>query len=312
MSLFSSDILLLLLGCPDYSMGGVSQSNWGQYSSTMSKVRDYLIRRRAIVSCASYLVDRSNFYGETEPGTKQQSFVSHYSAIPITPRHKAWPDAVRRHHAFLVNSLLQTGAHYNLDFPTFTCLVSSFPAGDIPYLSKLIEKTNIVRQVSDVSSTLAVNAGIFRSTALLAPSSWQLFETDGIVCRRYSKARIAFLPRIGEIRITVVPQLAMSDQITFSKVLFSNPSLNHLWSLLRPPCADDDQYYHEAIFRLLTEFCGVLIGEELGREIASVLSKELAVKDIQLSETDLAYVVGHENAQLLHKTWLKSKRSKDR
>ena len=30
MSLFSSDILLLLLGCPDYSMGGVSQSNSGQ------------------------------------------------------------------------------------------------------------------------------------------------------------------------------------------------------------------------------------------------------------------------------------------
>src|SRR5208337_1910506 len=31
-ALFSSDILLLLVGCPDYSTGRVSRSNWGQYS----------------------------------------------------------------------------------------------------------------------------------------------------------------------------------------------------------------------------------------------------------------------------------------
>ncbi|MDI6890841.1 MAG: phosphoribosyltransferase [Thermodesulfovibrionales bacterium] len=51
------------------------------YGSIMSEMRDYLSKRGAIVFCAAYVVDRFNFYGETEPEHHTYAIPSEFCSL---------------------------------------------------------------------------------------------------------------------------------------------------------------------------------------------------------------------------------------
>jgi hypothetical protein len=104
------------------------------FGSTMNEVRNYLLKRRAIVSCAAYVADRTSFLGELEPGQVGMVFPSSHVRMPIRIKHRLWPSAVRRHHSSVISALLRTPSHYNLDFPTISVKLSSFASSEIPYI----------------------------------------------------------------------------------------------------------------------------------------------------------------------------------
>lgn len=269
------------------------------FGSTMSKIRDYLIGRGAIVFCASYVVDRFNFYGETKPGSSRYGIPSKFCNIAIRIKHRLWASAIRRHHDILIRSLLQTPRHYNLDFPTFCFRVPKYSAADIPYLITLFYKTNIFRGLFDVSSSASSEHGIYRYTGLFQPLSWNLFPKDGLFCRRYSKTRITFIPRFGEIQLTPIPQLTIADGILYDDVNFADDTLVSLWHRLHPPYHREDPFYHQALFRMLTSFVAITMGEIIARQSASVLHREFPVKQIRLLADDIKCVIGIANFEAL-------------
>jgi hypothetical protein len=76
------------------------------FGSTMKSVREYLLARGATVSCASYAVDRSTFYGDAPPEQQAAVTASPHSIIPLRYKHLLWRAALRRHHSALVNAIL--------------------------------------------------------------------------------------------------------------------------------------------------------------------------------------------------------------
>src|SRR5208337_1199613 len=102
------------------------------------------------------------------------------------------------------------------------------------------------------------------------------------VCRRFSKVRLSFVPHLAEIRLTVVPQLAVSEDLEFETVRFSSPTLSCWWSFLAPPHDRKDPYYHEALFRLLTLFCGTIISGAMVKSMVSAIGPEFAINDTSI------------------------------
>lgn len=271
------------------------------FGSTMSKIRDYLITRGGTVFCASYVVDRFSLYGETKSGSGGYDIPSKFCNLPIRSKHRLWPDAIRRHHSILIRSLLQTSSHYNLDFPTFCLRVPEYSSGDIPYLITLLRKTNIFREFFDVSSSASSEHGIYRYAGLFEPLSWNLFPEDGLFCRQYSKTRTTFVPRLGEIQFTPIPQLTMTGSTIYEDVNFTDDTLLPLWHRLHPPYHREDPFYHQALFRLLTSFVAVIMGEVIVRQSTLALRLEFPVKQIRLLPDDIRCVIGIANSRALEK-----------
>jgi hypothetical protein len=53
------------------------------FGSTLDRTRQYLGARGAVVSCAAYVVDRANFYGESESSHPEDRQASKHSSIPL-------------------------------------------------------------------------------------------------------------------------------------------------------------------------------------------------------------------------------------
>ncbi len=271
------------------------------FGSTMSTIRDYLSERGAIVFCASYVVDRTSFYGETERGSNALAKPSKYHNIPLRKKHLLWPSQIRKHHDILIRSILQTPSHYNLDFPTFCFEIPEYTAADIPYLTRLLHRTDIFRGIFDVSTAAASQHGVYRYTALFEQPPVHLFPTNGLSYRRDSKARITFIPRLSKIQLTPIPQLAIDDSMLYEDVKFADETLQLLWDKLHPPCHREDPFYHPALFRLLTSFVAIIMGEVLTKQIALALQGEFPLEEITLIEDDIKFVTGEENLQILRK-----------
>jgi hypothetical protein len=273
------------------------------FGSTMSKIKDYLTRRGAIVFCASYVVDRCSFYGESRKEPEEEGTPSYYCDIPIRRKHLLWPSEIRIHHDTLIGSLLKTPSHYNLDFPTFRIEIPKYSAADIPYVANILCKGNIFRELFDVSTPASNGYGIYRYSALFKPIMWDLFPKDGLYCRAYSKARITFVPGLNEILLTPIPQLIIAGHVRYEDVKFSDDNLALLWKNLDPPIHIDDPFYHQAVFRLLTSFVALIMGDTMTREIVSRLQSECPVRKIDLLRDDVKLVLGEENTRALENIW---------
>ena len=116
-----------------------------------------------------------------------------------------------------------------------------------------------VSDVFEVSSVASTQNDLYRYTVLLDPDRQNLFEDDLVSYRRYLKLRAIFAPSQGEVRLTPIPQLTISNEARFDKVRFRDERLNAVWLTINPP-REGDPWYSQALLRLLGIFVGICIG----------------------------------------------------
>lgn len=273
------------------------------FGSTMHSVIEELEKRRAVPICAAYVVDRRNFYGEKRDNEKIHAKPSHYFRTPLTIKHKKWPYEIRQHHARLVNSILRTSLHYNLDFPTFevdlenSCKLSAYDVAEV------FKETELFHRYEDVSSQLSVECDIARYSGLLKKQMWNSLEAEGIRYRPYGKVRVIHSVKEGKILITPIMQLEMSDLARFNNIKFSDNRLQELWGNLYSPKEDLGRLSATSLFRLVTAFVGLAAGVPLCKTINSTFEKYAVVHGPKLLLDDIKIILGEKNATALEQTW---------
>jgi len=260
------------------------------FGSSIARVRDYLSGRGAIVSCAAYVVDRTHFFGERPPQSPTSTTQSEHAALPLRYKHLLWPNAMQRHHASLVRSILQTSLNYNPDFPTLRFKLPPFVAGDIPYIAECLRNLPMVRGFFDVSSPASASANVFRFTGLLEPTEWEIFANDEVHWRPYSKLRVTFSPRSSEVSITPIVQLTVEASLRHRDIRLCDSSLSALWEEFVFP-ADNDQFYVPSLFRLITAFVATVVGQAVARGAARCMS----ARSVSLDTADVLAILGDEN-----------------
>lgn len=180
-----------------------------------------------------------------------------------------------------------------------------YSKGDIPIIITLLKKSKIYTDIIDVSTSISVAHDIYCYTGILKPFVWGIFSSRSFACRSFSKFRITFVPKNGEIKFTPLPQLMMEDGIKFEDMNFENKTLMSFWEMLNPPYKIDDQFYPQALFRLLTSFVAAIIGNYTLKQSTITLQKKFSIDDIQIYESDVQYVLGKENSIALKKIFLK-------
>jgi len=268
------------------------------FGSTMKSVRDYLLSRGACVSCASYVVDRETFYGDLPPASRTLAAASPHSIIPLRYAHLLWPAAIRRHHDALVRAILGSPNHYNFDFPTFRFTLNPDSTHEPVLLAAALAELPGARGVFEISSVASTQNDIYRYTVLLEPERQDLFADDSVSYRGYLKLRALFAPSLGEVRLTPIPQLTISDAAQFAEVRFRDERLNALWHTLRSP-RDGDPWYSQALLRLLGIFVGICLGAPLARLFASSLLGREPEGRLTLLEDELRFMTGEDNCARL-------------
>jgi hypothetical protein len=275
------------------------------FGSTIARVRDYLVQRGAHVECAAYVVDRTNFYGEEEAGRRSDTGPSEHSWIPLMTKHKLWPRTIRQHHELLIHRILQTPRSYNLEFPLLSIDVDDFHAADIPLICRQLSRSGLIRSLEDVSPPSAASDGVYRYTALLNPHKPRFLDSNQIAYRSYSKARVTFVPKKGEIRLRPLPQISTLSDLKFENVHIANGDIRAMWQRLRPPIDGDTGLYAASLLRLLTAFVATFLGDALCEEIVDRASDDLRVQQVRLITGDVAMLLGPENAKILSDSWFK-------
>jgi hypothetical protein len=272
------------------------------FGSTLSRIREHLLARGAIVFCAAYIIDRCSFLGEPDPLTNYSVEPSLHREIPVRANRVLWPDEIRRHHNKLINSIFETKRDYNLDFPKIRISTSNYSIGDIPYLLKLLGTAEMFSSLHDVSSRAAAASGVYRYTALLEPSLRAALSRGGLSFRPYSKARMIFIPEAAEIHLTPMPQLTVTRE-AIKNLEFEDPALQQLWQKLTVPHTRDDEFYPKAAFRLLTFFIGAILGESVTRTFISSLDSKFVIDDCVLVDDDIIPALGERNSDALKEIW---------
>jgi hypothetical protein len=268
------------------------------FGSTMSKLREYLIDRGAVVFSASYVVDRYNFYGE-KPGEFDPLRRSQYADMPLRAKHALWPSAIRMHHDILVRSMHRLPNTYNIDFPTILLQIPELGSSDVPLIINTLLSKKVFKHIHDVSTPEGALNGIYRHVALIDGPALNIFPEDGVFCRQYSKVRMAFIPRLGVIRVTPLPQLAITHPMLFQQVQISNEALHGMWRTLRPPENTQDPFYHQALSRLLSAFAALILGDATIRELSAAIPGKQPQIKANLLIDDLALVLSRHNAMKL-------------
>ena len=268
------------------------------FGSTMKNVRDYLLSMDAVVSCASYVVDRTAFYGHVRWGSSAAPTKSPHSLIPLQYKHLLWPSQIRQHHDRLVGAIQGSTNHYNFDFPTFRLTLPPGFAEDIPFYVLGLRNLPGVLGVFETSSTASTQNGIYRYSVLLNPRAQDVFGTDLVQYRSHLKLRVLFAPDFGDIRLIAIPQLTISNRAQFSDVVFNDPRLTAVWQTLHPP-RDGDPWYSQALLRLLGIFVGTCLGASLARLFAASILRREPGDQLTLVEDDLNFVTGHANSGVL-------------
>lgn len=275
------------------------------FGSILSRYHNYTTNRGAEVTCAAFAIDRTNFLGEPEDRTAPWR-PSPHSKLTVHCYHRYWPREIRRHHASLVQSVLSTGLHYNLDFPSFRLQLPSYAPSEIPYLAEILKRLPALRSLEDVSTPASSAYGIHRYTGLLDTGMPGALVASGISCRPYSKVRLTFLPSAGEIRFTPIIQLSLENHVQHQEIVFRDRLIQPLWASLSPPTNSSDTFYHEALFRLLTAFAATVMAEELARNTIEILTNSgYECKAARFDDHDLNTVLGEPNANALRSTWTK-------
>lgn len=267
------------------------------FGSTMNDVREYLVSRGAIVSSASYVVDRTSFFGEIRPnsGSVAEPSKSPHSWIPLKYRHRLWPSLVRQHHSALVSAILGSLNHYNFDFPTFQLKLPTNSFDEIPFYVKALGDLPGVTEVRETASIASTQKGVYRYSALMNSSASALFSSNSVGYREHLKLRVLFAPAAREARITVLPQLTLGSSSTFSDVAFKSRGLANLWQMLEPP-RDGDRWYSQALLRLLGIFVGCTLGEPLVRIFASAVLGRQPQHELCLMTDELKIIIGTANS----------------
>ncbi len=269
------------------------------FGSTMAETKQHLENRGARVCCAAYVVDRTNFLGEDEPGAASFASRSPHSILSVRSRHKLWPQDVRRHHANLISDILSTPWHYNLDFPTFSLSIPPFSAGDVPYLAHLLRTGAGMDSLVDVSTPMSLHAEVPRYSCL---AQWDLqgfLCAKGFLVRPYTKLRLTFVPRLGQIVLTPVVQLSLPNHIKYAQVHFGPPQYDNCWSNLIPPFDQSEVFYQQGLFRLITAFIGTIVGASICRRINDAVGTRLHIDKVSCEADDLKLIVGTTNGNVL-------------
>jgi hypothetical protein len=269
------------------------------FGSTMSSVRTYLDNRGAKTFCASYVVDRQNFFGDMKTPTDTPK-PSRFSNLPIYYKHKLWPSEIAIHHDLLVRRILSTPRHYNLDFPTITISTQPFQKELVPIVLSEIVKSAESEKSFDVSDSSSFETQVYRFSILLPPNTGSIFSGDQIRIRPYGKIRLTFGCKKGEIRLTPIIQLAMVADSNTHNSLFTSIDHRRYWDeLVKPTTADP--YYSASIFRLLTAFVSTLVGKAVLTSLLTRLDPRIGKTTIEFSNADVAINVGEKNAQILQR-----------
>ncbi len=272
------------------------------YGSTLSSVRKHLINRGAIVFCASYVIDREEFFGEINPDNFQYLKPSPFSEINIEFEKKMWSEEIKKHHYLLVNTLLQTPRDYNLDFPTIKLRLPNFDNYDIPFIIHQLKKSSMIRDIIDVSTPLSIVGGIYRYTGIFSSFNKTIFAVDGLDWLPNSKIRLTFIPELNEIRIKPMPLLVMNESIGFQDVKFHDTKLNDFWQTLSSPNLNDE-FFHQGVFRLLTFVTSLVLGKFVSNQFNSLLETEFPVNITEIDDEDIRVSLGNNNSDKLAAMW---------
>ena len=269
------------------------------YGSTMHGVFNDLTNRGALVSCASYVVDRHHFYGDAELG--RTHLPSPHARLPLFSRHRIGLSAIRRHHDVLVQTLLRTPSDYNLDFPAIVFRLNDADSSLFTAISVALEQSPNLQEFVEVTVSEAARAGVHRGTAHLRRSIWPLEETSSASVRDYSKVRFTLSVPAQELRLRPLPQLTLADDIEASALSFSDPHLAQYWNRLTwpvSPISSGTSPRTAGLFRLLTAFLTVAAGDLIARELGPAIQDNLA-SDPYLDTPDPSVVLTQENSAVL-------------
>lgn len=273
------------------------------FGSTMHSVMKDLEKRQAVPICVAYVADRRNFYGEKRDNENVYATPSHYFRIPLTVKHRQWPDEIRQHHARLVHSILRTSLHYNLGFPTFEIKIEDSCSLSAYEVAEALKETELFRRYEDVSSPLSIECDVPRYSGLLKEQVWDSLKAEGIGYRPYGKIRVIHSIKEGKLLITPIMQLEMSESTRFSDIKFFDSYIQELWGNLYSPKEDLSSASVISLFRLATAFVGLAAGVSLCKAITAAIEKYAVVHEPELLLDDMEIVLGKKNAIVLQRTW---------
>lgn len=270
------------------------------YGSTLSKIRDYLIQRGAVIHCASFIVDKEVFYGESKSKERRPSI--HYK-IPIEFKHKLPSAEVKKHHYALIQSVLRSPRDYNLDFPTIRLNIADYEAYDIPYLLHSFKKELTFKSESfNVTTPISAEAGVYRYTVLFRDIEKNIFTSNKIQYIAGSKMRFTFVPKANEIHIKYLPQFAIENGLLFDNITFFDERLKEYWTGFSAPVFDD-WFYNQSLHRLVTVFGATFYSYFLLDHLKNALQIDFPVINTNISDEDILINLGEDNLLNLKRFW---------
>lgn len=271
------------------------------FGSTLSKVRDYLLKRGAVVHCASFIIDKTEFFGESDG---DYIGASPFTSINIDYFQKLKSDDVRKHHYALIRAILNSPFDYNLDFPTIILKLSDYENHDIPVLLNRLKKTGLVTEVIDVTTPISAEAHIYRFTAFINDMERSIFNSDEIKYLSGSKLRLTFVPNDSEIRLKVLPQFAVKDSFSFEKISFFDSRLNELIDKKSFQLTPQDIFNKQAIHRLISAFGSAILSCLIIDNFRSTIEPDFKFLSQHILLDDIRINVGSALAKQLGDFWL--------
>jgi hypothetical protein len=271
------------------------------FGSTMSRTRDRLRRRGAIVACASYIVDRHHFLGEpVHSGAR--AFAPH-AGLPVTYKYRLPAAAVRRHHAALVEAVLGTPLNYNLDYPSYRIATNGLTKADIPFLVAGLESVPGFDSVSDVSTDASTSRHVYRYSVFLGPERYPFALPQGVYWLPHCKLRVTFAPRHQEIRISSIVQIGIDHSLRFRDVAFEDPHLESVWRSLAAPADETPEEYMPALARLVAAVVAMHVAAHCLEDVCDLWRQEVQLEKPELAEDELGYAFGRSNRETLAGAW---------
>ncbi len=268
------------------------------FGSTLSAVVESLRSRGVISRCASYVVDRETFLGESLPEHPKRT-PSPHSSLPVQYYQKLWPDSIQRHHADLVQGVLGSTLHHNLDFPTIRLGIDGLNPDTFHDVVESLGRVPDLLPLHLISWPESTARGIFRGSAFIQHWGNVADNRSGLAVRPYSKVRFIIQPSESALFLTPIVQLSLSSSSDPSAIVFSNPALQAAWLRLHQPNAHAPSEFVRSVFRLATAFLSTIAAQSVVRNCRNALAPRYTVTKAEFLLEDMRFVLGSENADIL-------------
>ena len=273
------------------------------FGSTMARVRNYLVSRGASVACASYAADKLHFFGEQSSREEPAVNPSPHTCIDPIVAKRLSPEEIRRHHAELVDHLMNRAKPYNLDFPTLRFKCRELDKEHIPLLCSAARRLPMVRSVHCVTDGLSATKKLHKYSFVLQPPCLELFSSPNVRVRDQTKIRVSFLLEKKEINLTAITQLMTEGPMQPTAFVPSSAKAKEIWESLSFPECWDDYFAPRGVFRLLTYYHAIVLSAIFLRQWTTQSEMFDGCPGWSLVPHEAQAVIGSQNTRVFWDTY---------